>query len=77
MIGYTAKILDTFEYSPGGWKGLRVGIFLVSHDGEEQIGEYTRTGLIRAVCVRMWSNSRQDFLGHAVQAPLRLLVRLV
>ena len=42
MIGYTAKILDTFEYSPGGWKGLRVGIFLVSPEGEEQVGEYTR-----------------------------------
>lgn len=42
MIGYTAKILDTFEYSPGAWKGLRIGIFLVSPEGEEQIGEYTR-----------------------------------
>ena len=42
MIGYTAKILDTFEYSPGGWKGQRVGIFLVSPESEEQIGEYTR-----------------------------------
>lgn len=42
MIGYTAKILETFEYSPGGWKGLRVGIFLVSPEGEQQIGEYTR-----------------------------------
>jgi hypothetical protein len=42
MIGYTTKILATFEYSPGGWKGLKVGIFLVGPDGEEQIGEYTR-----------------------------------
>jgi len=42
MIGYTAKILDTFEYSPGGWKGQRIGIFSVGPDGEEQIGEYTR-----------------------------------
>lgn len=42
MIGYTAKIIDTFEYSPGGWQGLRVGIYLVSPESEEQIGEYTR-----------------------------------
>ena len=42
MIGYTAKILKTFEYSPGGWKGLRVGVFRVSAESEEQIGEYTR-----------------------------------
>lgn len=52
MIGYTAKILDTFEYSPGGWKGLRIGIFLVSPEGEEQIGEYTRNydELYRTFC---------------------------
>lgn len=42
MIGYTAKILKTCEYSPGGWEGLRVGIYLVSPEGEKQIGEYTR-----------------------------------
>ena len=42
MLGYNAKILDTFAYAPGGWKGLRVGIFRVSLEGEEQIGEYTR-----------------------------------
>jgi hypothetical protein len=38
MIGYTAKILDTFEYSPGGWKGLRVGIFLISPEGDYPFG---------------------------------------
>jgi len=42
VISYAAKILDTFEYSPGGWKGLKVGVYLVTSETEEQIGEYTR-----------------------------------
>jgi hypothetical protein len=41
MIGYTAKILETLKSSPGGW-GLRIGIYLVTSESEEQIGEYTR-----------------------------------
>ena len=39
---FTAKALSNFEYSPGGWRGLKVGVFQVENDIEEQIGEYER-----------------------------------
>lgn len=39
---YTAKILSEIEYSPNAWKGLRVGVFRIENEIEEQIGEYER-----------------------------------
>lgn len=39
---YIAKVLNEIEYSPNGWKGLRVGVFRVENETEEQIGEYER-----------------------------------
>lgn len=42
LITYKAKVLEQFEYSPNGWKGLKVGVFRVQDEEEEQIGEYER-----------------------------------
>jgi hypothetical protein len=38
-ISYTAKVLDKIHYQPGAWTGLKVGVFRVEDDKEEQIGE--------------------------------------
>lgn len=35
---YTVKIIGEIEYSPGSWKGAKIGVFR----NEEQIGEYER-----------------------------------
>lgn len=52
MSSYIAEVVETFEYSPGGWRGLRVGIFKVENGAREQIGEYTRNygTLFRTFC---------------------------
>lgn len=39
---YKAKVLEQSEFSPGGWKGLKVGVYKVDGDREEQIGQYER-----------------------------------
>jgi len=39
---YIVKVLETFEYSPGGWNRSKIGVFRVENDSEEQISEYER-----------------------------------
>src|SRR5262249_883135 len=39
---YSVKVIDKIEYRPGAWNGVRVGVFRVESDVEEQIGEYER-----------------------------------
>lgn len=42
MYTYTAKVLSKIEYPSGGWEGLKVGVFRIIGEKEEQIGEYER-----------------------------------
>ena len=39
---YSAKVISKIEYRPGSWNGIRVGVFRVEGEAEEQIGEYER-----------------------------------
>lgn len=39
---YIAKPVAVIEYSPNSWKGLKIGVFRVDGENEEQIGEYER-----------------------------------
>src|SRR5579863_2747108 len=39
---YSARVIDKIEYRPGTWSGIRVGVFRVEGEAEEQIGEYDR-----------------------------------
>jgi hypothetical protein len=39
---YLAKPIETFEFSAGGWRGAKVGVFQVNDGNETQIGEYER-----------------------------------
>jgi hypothetical protein len=39
---YKAKVLEQFEFNPGGWKGIRVGVFKIEGSSEIQVGEYQR-----------------------------------
>ena len=39
---FIAKVLDEIIYSPNAWKGLKVGVFRVENESEEQVGEYER-----------------------------------
>lgn len=39
---YIAKVIDELERRPNEWKGLKVGVFKIENNVEEQIGEYER-----------------------------------
>lgn len=39
---YSVKEIGTFDHGPGQWSGIRVGVFLLRDEHEEQIGEYER-----------------------------------
>lgn len=40
---FIAKVLSKIEYNPkGSWNGLKVGVFKIGEDLEEQVGEYER-----------------------------------
>ncbi len=39
---YSVKVIGKIEYRPGTWNGIKVGVFRVEGDTEEQIGEYDR-----------------------------------
>lgn len=49
---YSAKVISKIEYGPGTWNGLRVGVFRIEGETEEQIGEYERNyaNLYRTFC---------------------------
>jgi hypothetical protein len=42
MYSYIAKIIDKIDNGPGIMNSIRVGVFRVESDREEQIGEYIR-----------------------------------
>jgi hypothetical protein len=42
MRPYFARVLDDIQYSPGGWHGLRVGVFRRENGTDVQVGEYER-----------------------------------
>lgn len=39
---YFAKVIDELKRRPNEWKGLKVGVFNIENDVEEQVGEYER-----------------------------------
>jgi len=39
---FFARPIKTFEFSPGGWQGCRIGVFEKRGETEVQIGEYER-----------------------------------
>lgn len=39
---YFAKVIDELERRPNEWKGLKVGVFRIENNIEEQVGEYER-----------------------------------
>ncbi len=49
---YSAKTIGKIEYAPGTWSGVRVGVFRIEGEAEEQIGEYERNypNLLNTFC---------------------------
>src|ERR1051326_7788299 len=62
----SAKVLEEIENRPGTWKSLRVGVFRVEGEAEEQVGEYIRNypSLLHTFCY-----FRQDGREYALYSP--------
>jgi hypothetical protein len=52
MVRYTARVIETIKHPPGRWNTLKVGVFRVEGEQEEQVGEYGRnySSLYRTFC---------------------------
>jgi len=71
---YIAKILSDIEYSPNAWKGLKVGVFKVKDNLEEQIGEYERnySSLYNTFC-----HFQKDAKDFALYSPNYTVTRIM